>query len=203
MANETSTTQTPTAGTQSITRAQTEALKASIRAAAEANPAGMDKGQRCADMTMALCADFGIERLADLPAPCFPLAMRKVSGMAVPSRQHGPIEFTLRACKTALADTVASILQARRDVAAFRREAEGALLAPLKDALDVNGKGNLEAVTQEGLGYMIAMPLLDVEHELDRIQSTLQVLSTHLPAVGRALDGLRSARGNPMTLGAE
>lgn len=202
MADQTSTTQTPTTGTQTVAKAQINAIRAGIRAAASSNPQGIEHGQRCAELSQSLCCDFDVERLADLPASCFPLAMKKVAEMGIPTRRHGPIEFRLRACKTALADTIASILQARRDVAAFRREAEGALLASLKDALDVNGKGNLEAVAQESLGYLIAMPLLDAEHELDRIQSTLQVLSSHLPGVGRALDERMAGTALP-TAGAD
>lgn len=182
-------TQTQNPETQTVTKGQIAALKSAIRAAAEANPAGVDdKGRRCAELSIALCGELGIEKLAELPASCFPLAMKTLSGWAVPTRQQGASEAVLRAGKERLEEAVADILKARRIVAGYRHEAERALLAPLKVALDLNGKGNLEAVAQDGLGYMVAMPLLDIEHELDRIQSTLQVLGARLPAVGRALD---------------
>ena len=193
-------TTTPTTGTQTVAKGQINAIRAGIRAAASSNPQGVEHGQRCGELADAVCADFGVASISDIPADCFPAVMRAVAEMAVPKRRQGPIEFRLRACKTALDDTVASILQARRDVATFRREAEATLMEPLKNALEVDGKGNLEAVVQDGVGTLLAMPLLDIEHELDRIQSTLQVLSTRLPAIGRALDERRPA---PLTLGAD
>lgn len=200
MAENTTITATPTNGTPTVSKGQINAIRAGIRAAASSNPQGVEHGQRCGELADAVCADFGVASISDIPADCFPAVMRAVAEMAVPKRRQGPIEFRLRACKTALDDTVASILQARRDVAAFRREAEATLMEPLKDALEVDGKGNLEAVVQDGVGTLLAMPLLDIEHALDRIQSTLQVLSTRLPAIGRALDERRSA---PLTLGAD
>ena len=191
MAENTTITATPTNGPPTVSKAQINAIRSGIRAAASSNPQGVEHGARCIEITRSVCADFGAGSLSGIRADCFPAVMRAVAEMAVPKRRQGPIEFRLRACKTALDDTVASILQARRDVAAFRREAEATLMEPLKDALEVEGKGNLEAVVQDGLGYMIAAPLLDIEHELDRIQSLLQVLSTRLPAIGRALDERR------------
>lgn len=195
MAENTTITATPT-----VSKGQINAIRAGIRAAASSNPQGVEHGQRCGELADAVCADFGVASISDIPADCFPAVMRAVAEMAVPKRRQGPIEFRLRACKTALDDTVASILQARRDVAAFRREAEATLMEPLKNALEVDGKGNLEAVVQDGVGTLLAMPLLNIEHELDRIQSTLQVLSTRLPSLGRALDERRPA---PLTLGAD
>ena len=63
-----------------------------------------------------------------------------------------------------------------------------AVLAPLKSALGVDGRGTLEAVVQDGVGCLLSMPLLQLEHELDRAHEVLAVLGARLPAIGRALD---------------
>lgn len=186
------TTTTP-ATQQTVSRGQLEALKGAVRAAATSNPAGMaDKGQRCAQITKAVCEAIGADSLPSLFATEFPKAMKLISDMAVPQRRKGPAEASLRTAKDGLADALASILQAKRGIAAFRHEVEGALLAPLKDALDVEGKGTLEAVVQDGVGYMLAMPMIQMEHDLDRMHEWLAVLATRLPAIGRALDERRA-----------
>ena len=182
------TTTTP-ATQQTVSRGQLEALKGAVRAAATSNPAGMEHGARCRGLTQTLCDQFQIRRLADLPAGAFPQAMKAVADMAVPQRRHGPAEAALRASKDRLDSTLAEILQAMRGVAAFRREAEAALMLPLKSALEVDGKGNLECIAQDGVGTLLSMPLLQIEHELDRAHQVLAVLATRLPAIGRALDG--------------
>lgn len=188
MANETSITMTPTAGTQTVTKAQINAIRAGIRAAASSNPQGVEHGRRCEELALTVCGEFGIGKLSELPAACFPAAMRALSGMAVPSRRHGAIESTIRDAKERLSDALADLLKARRGIAVFRREVEGALLSPLKDALDVDGTGTLEAVVQDGVGTLISMPLLQAEHELEILHEHLNVLATRLPSIARALD---------------
>ena len=177
-----------TAPTQTLTSGQVEALKGAVRAAATSNPAGMDHGARCRNLTQTLCGQFGLRRLADLPAGAFPQAMKAVADMAVPQRRHGPAEARLRAAKDRLADALASILQAKRGVEAFRHEVEASLLVPLKGALDVAGTGVLEAVVQDGVGTLLSMPLLQAEHELEILHEHLNVLATRLPSIARALD---------------
>lgn len=194
------TTTTP-ATQQTVSRGQLEALKGAVRAAATSNPAGMaDKGQRCAQITKAVCEAIGADSLPSLFATEFPKAMKLISDMAVPQRRHGPAEASLRTARDGLADALASILQAKRGIAAFRHSVEGALLAPLKDALDVAGTGTLEAVVQDGVGCLLSMPLLQAEHELEILHEHVNVLATRLPAIGRALDERRPA---PATLGAD
>ena len=193
------TTITPTTP-QTVSRGQLEALKGAVRATATSNPAGMEHGARCRGLTQTLCDQLQIRRLADLPAGAFPQAMEKLARMAVPQRRHGPAEAALRASKDRLDATLAEILQAMRGIAAFRREVEGALTAPLKGALDVEGKGNLEAVVQDSVGYMLAMPMIQMEHDLDRMHEWLAVLATRLPSIGRALDERRAV---PATLSAD
>ena len=190
----------PDATTQTVSKGQLEALKGAVRAAAASNPAGMDHSSRCRALTQTLCGQHRIRRLADLPAEAFPQAMKAVADMAVPQRRHGPAEARLRAAKDGLAEALASILQAKRGIAAFRREVEGALLAPLKDALDVAGAGVLEAVVQDGVGCLLAMPLLQAEHELDILHEHLNVLASRLPSIGRVLDERKPA---PAMLGAD
>ena len=185
---------------QTVTAGQVEALKGAIRAAATSNPAGMEHGARCRALTQALCDQRRVRRLADIPADFFASAMNALAGMAVPQRRHGPAEARLREAKDRVEDALASILQARRGIAAFRREVEAALLSPLKAALDVEGKGNLEAVAQNGLGVLLEMPTLQMEHDLDRMHEWLHVLATRLPAIGRALDERGAV---PSTAGAD
>lgn len=184
-------TTTPGTTPQTVSRGQLEALKGGIRAAATSNPAGMEHGARCRDLTRTLCGRFQLRRLADLPEGAFHAAMKAVADMAVPQRRHGPAEASLRESKDGLADALASILQAKRGIARFRHEAEGALLAPIKDALDVAGTGTLEAVVQDGIGCLIAMPLIQAEHELEILHEHLNVLASRLPSIGRALDERR------------
>ena len=183
----------PDTTTQTVSKGQLEALKGAIRAAATSNPAGMDHSARCRALTQTLCGRFQLRRLADLPECAFQAAMKAVADMAVPQRRHGPAEASLRTARDGLAEALASILQAKRGIAAFRREVEGALLAPLKDALDVAGAGVLEAVVQDGVGCLLAMPLLQAEHELDILHEHVNVLASRLPAIGRALDERRPA----------
>jgi hypothetical protein len=187
--------------TDTISRGQLEALKASIRATAETNPAGTaDKGRRCAEIAGAVCSSFGVDVLAELPASCFTQAMQAVAKLAVPVRQAGEAEASLRNAKERLSEALADLLKARRGIAAFRHEAEAALLAPLKSALGVDGRGTLEAVVQDGVGILLSMPLLQLEHELDRAHEVLAVLGARLPSIGRALDERRPA---PAMLGAD
>lgn len=188
MANETHITTTPATGTQTVAKSQVNAIRAGIRAAASSNPQGVEHGQRCEELAEAVCADFGVASISDIPADCFPAVMRAVAEMAVPKRRQGPVEARLRDARERLGDALADLLKARRGIASFRREAEGVLLSPLKDALDVEGAGVLEAVVQDGVGTMLAMPMLQIEHDLEKMHEWLNVLASRLPAIGRALD---------------
>lgn len=171
-----------------ISQRQLEALRAGIRAAAGANPAGGDKGQRCAEFTRTVCSSFGVGRLAELPASCFAGAMQAVAKLAVPVRQAGEAEASLKTARAGLDAVLADLNRTRQGIARFRHEAEAALLAPLKAAVDVDGKGTLEAVVQDGVGCLLGMPFLQMEHDLDRMHEWLNVLATRLPSIGRALD---------------
>lgn len=200
MAENTTITTTPTNGTPTVSKGQINAIRAGIRAAASSNPQGVEHGQRCGELADAVCADFGVASISDIPADCFPAVMRAVAEMAVPKRRQGPVEARLRDARERLGDALADLLKARRGIASFRREAECVLLSPLKDALDVEGAGVLEAVVQDAVGTMLAMPMLQIEHDLEKMHEWLNVLATRLPAVGRALDERRPA---PLTLGAD
>lgn len=188
MANETHIITTPATGTQTVAKSQVNAIRAGIRAAASSNPQGVEHGQRCEELAEAVCADFGVASVSDIPADCFPAVMRAVAEMAVPKRRQGQLEARLRDAKERLGDALADLLKARRGISVFRREVEATLTAPLKDALDVEGAGVLEAVVQDGVGTLLAMPLLQAEHELEILHEHLNVLATRLPAIGRALD---------------
>ena len=188
MASDTHITTTPTAGTQTVTKGQINAIRSGIRAAASSNPQGVEHGIRCEELAQAVCGEFGVASLPDLPAGCFPAVMRAVAEMAVPTRRRGLIEASLRDARERLSGALADLLRARRGIAAFRREVEGALLCPLKDALDVAGTGTLEAVVQDGVGTLLAMPLLEAEHGLEIMHERLNVLATRLPSIGMAVD---------------
>lgn len=193
------TTTTP-ATQQTVSRGQLEALKGAVRAAATSNPAGMEHGTRCRDLTQTLCGRHRVRRLADLPADLFACAMQEISGMAVPQRRTGQREAALSAAGARLDAALAELQRARKDIAEFRHEAEG-LILPIKDALGVSGRGGvLEAHVQEGVGYLLAVPLLDIEEEIRRAQGTLQILQAYLPSIARALDERRDV---PAMLGAD
>ena len=176
--------------TNTISQGQLEALKAGIRAAAEANPSSLqNKGQRCAEFTRTVCSSFGyVRRLAELPASSFTGAMQLVAELAVPVRQAGEAEASLKTARAGLNAVLADLNRTRQGIARFRHEAEAALIAPLKSALGVDGRGPLEAVVQDGVGILLSMPLLQLEHELGRAHEVLSVLGARLPSIGRALD---------------
>ena len=193
-------TTTPTTPPQTLTARQVEALKGTIRAAAASNPAGMEHGARCRDLTQTLCDQHRVRRLADLPADLFACAMKTLSGLAVPQRMKGRNEAAVSAAGARLDAALAGLQRAREAVAGFRHEA-GGLIVPFKDALGVSGKGGvLEAHVQEGLGYLLAMPLLDLEDMIRRAQGTLQILQAYMPSIARALDERRDV---PAMLGAD
>lgn len=190
----------PAATTQTVSKGQLEALKGAVRAAATSNPAGMEHGTRCRDLTQTLCGRHRVRRLADLPADLFACAMQEISGMAVPQRRTGQHEAALSAAGARLDAALAELQRAREAVSGFRHEA-GGLIVPIKDALGVSGRGGvLEAHVQEGLGYLLATPLLDVENVIRRAQGTLQILQAYLPSIARALDERRDV---PAMLGAD
>lgn len=194
------TTTTPTTP-QTVSRGQLEALKASIRAAAEGNPAGVpDKGRRCAEITRAVCFSFGVAKLAELPASSFSGAMKEASRLAKPERRQGHAERAVRTAAGRLAEALSDLRRAGETISGFRHEAE-TLIVPFKEALGVNNRaGVLAAHVQEGMGLLLSLPLLDIEEEIRRAQSTLQVLGTYLPSIGRALDELPPAPPHPTTM---
>lgn len=199
MDRQTNTTQTRS--TQFISKAQASALKSAVRAAATTNPKGKDHALRCSEIGRAVCSKYGVSNVYLIPAGAFQDAMQTVYAHARPEREKGPLEARLFACKEALGDTLASMLQVKRDLAAYRHQVES-LLVPLKDALGLSGRGTLEAVAQDGLGLLLDMPILQAEHELDRLHEWLAVLANRLPSIGRALDERIPPVPDGITLGA-
>ena len=197
-----STNTTTTSSKQFISKAQASALKSAVRAAATTNPKGKDHALRCCEISRAVCSKYGVLAFHVIPAEAFQDAMRTVYAFARPEREKGPLETRLDACKVALGDTLASMLQVKRDLAAYRRQVES-LLVPLKDALGLSGKGAMEAVAQDGLGLLLDTPIMQAEHELDRLHEMLAVLANRLPFVGRALDERIPPHPDGITLGAE
>lgn len=197
-----STHTTHSSSKQFISKAQASALKSAVRAAATTNPKGKDHALRCSEIGRAVCSKYGVSNVYLIPAGAFQEAMQTVYAHARPERERGPLEARLFACKEALGDTLANMLQVKRDLAAYRHQVES-LLIPLKDALDLSGKGTLEAVAQDGLGLLLDLPILQMEHDLDRMHQGLAVLATRLPSIGRALDERNPPLPDGITLGAE
>lgn len=198
----TSITTTRSSSKQFISKAQASALKSAVRAAAATNPKGKDHALRCNEISRAVCSKYGVLAISVIPAEAFQDAMRTIYAYARPEREKGPLEARLDACKIALGDTLASMLQVKHDLAAYRRQVES-LLVPLKDALGLSGKGAMEAVAQDGLGLLLDMPMLQAEHELDRLHEWLAVLANRLPSIGRALDERIPPLPDGIALGAE
>ena len=194
MDRNTDTIRTSTA--QTATNGQQEALKAAIRAAAEASPAGApDKGRRCAQIAQDVCEAHGVRSLAELPADRFPQAMLELAAMGVPRHRDGPAEEAMRTAGARLDATLASILQARRDVAAYRHEAERVLLPQLRKALGGEDGEGVTGRASEALGVLLAGQLLDIEDRLRWAHEVLHLLAVRLPHVGRALDGRTADAG--------
>lgn len=191
MARQTTTTQ------DTVTQGQLAAIKSTLRAGAETRPAGMDKGQRCAELTRRLCEELGVDRLADTPASAFPYAMN-MAGRLATERQPGPIEASLKEARERLSPVLADLNRTRHGIATFRREMEHALIAPLADLLQ--GQGALGVAVQDAVGLLLAEPFLTVDAQLDRAHEAINVLASRLPAIGRALDERRDV---PAMLGAD
>lgn len=183
--------------TDTISRSQLEALKAGIRAAADANPSRhQNKGQRCAEFTRTICNSFGyLRRLADLPAQSFSAAMNVAAQLAQPVRVEGATEASLKAAKESLSPVLDNLSRARNGIAAFRHEVTGALLAPVTDLFQ--SKGALEVIVQDTVGIMLSEPLLIIESELARAYELARVLATRLPSIGRAVDELKASTTPP------
>lgn len=168
-----------------ISQGQLAALKATLRAGAETNPAGRDKGQRCAELNRRLCEALEIRRLADLPATAFPYAMNTAGRLAT-ERQPGPVEASLRDAKERLSPVLADLNRTRHSIATFRHEIARALIAPLTDLFQ--SQGTLAVAVQDTVGLLLAEPFLTVDAQLDRAHEAINVLASRLPAIGRALD---------------
>lgn len=177
-----------------ISQGQLNALKATLRAGAETNPAGKDKGQRCAELTRRLCEALEIHRLADLPATAFPYAMNTAGKLAT-ERQPGPIEASLKAARESLSPALADLNRTRHSIATFRHEIARALIAPLTDLFQ--SQGTLAVAVQDTVGLLLAEPFLTADAQLDRAHEAINVLASRLPAIGRALDELKAGTTTP------
>ena len=182
--------------TNTISRGQLEALKAGIRAAAGANPSrNQNKGQRCAEFTRTVCSSFGVGKLAELPASCFTGAMQAVAKLAVPIRQAGEAEASLKASKESLAPALADLNRTRHSIATFRHEIERTLIAPLTDLFQ--SQGTLAVIVQDTVGLLLAEPFLAIDAQLMRAHEIICVLASRLPSIGRALDELKAGTTTP------
>lgn len=202
-----STNTTTTSSKQFISKAQANALKSAIRAAATTNPKGRDHALRCREIGMAVCSKVHAASVHLIPADAFQEAVQTIYAHARPEREKGPLEARLFACKEAMEDTLALLLEAKRDIGAFRRQVEMTLLVPFKDAMVEHNKDNtvLGCNVQDSLDCMLTMSMLNAEHELDRIHEVLNITAHRLLAVGRALDNRFAVSGAPcnVTIGAD
>ncbi len=182
--------------TNTISRGQLEALKAGIRAAAEANPSrSQNKAQRCAEFTRTVCSSFGVDRLAELPASCFTEAMQTVAKLTVPVRQAGEAEASLKASKESLAPALADLNRTRNSIAAYRRAIAQALVAPMTDIFQ--SQGPLAVAVQDTVGLLLAEPFQAIDAQLMRAHEIICVLASRLPSIGRALDELKARTTTP------
>lgn len=177
-----------------ISQGQLNALKATLRAGAETNLAGKDKGQRCAELTRRLCEALEVNRLADLPATAFPYAMNTAGKLAT-ERQPGPIEASLKTARENLSPALADLNRTRHSIATFRHEIARALIAPLTDLFQ--SQDALCVAVQDTVGLLLAEPFLTVDAQLDRAHEAINVLASRLPAIGRALDELKAGTTTP------
>ncbi len=179
-----------TAMPERISPSQAESIRASIREAADMHPAGMghlNRGARCAALGQVLCAEFGVERIADIPLLAFGKALRRASCLDRFPRVLGPAEQELRLAGVDLDVAFRALQEARTSVAGYRRAVQDVLLAPMTSLLRPEG-GTQAAVARETVAFMLSSSLLDAENALRDVFERLSVLTRDMPVLARAFD---------------
>lgn len=187
---------------ETLTPEQAAAVRASIREAADRYPAGMGcliRSARCSELGRTLCHEFGVERIADLPAKDFGRVLRRAACLDRFPRVLGPAEQELRLAGVDLDGAFRALQDARASIAGYRRAVQDALLSPMTSLLRPEG-GTQAAVARETVGFMLSAQLLDAEHAVRDVFERLIVLTRDMPILGRAFD---DGAGAPAMSGAD
>ena len=179
-----------TAMPERISPSQAESIRASIREAADMHPAGMghlNRSARCSELGRVLCHEFGVERIADLPARDFGKALRRASCLDRFPRVLGPAEQELRLAGVDLDVAFRALQEARASVSGYRHAVQDVLLSPMTSLLRPDG-GTQAAVARETVAFMLSSSLLDAEHALRDVYERLAILTRDMPVLGRAFD---------------
>ena len=189
-----------TANPETLTPEQAAAVRASIREAADRYPAGTNLSARCSELGRTLCHEFGVERIADLPARDFGKVLRRAACLDRFPRVLGPAEQELRLAGVDLDNAFRALQEARASIAGYRHAVHDVLLAPMTALLRPEG-GTQGAVAREAVGFMLASHLLDAENACRDVYERLAILTRDMPVLARAFDD--GAGSVPAMLGAE
>ena len=195
-------TTTQTASPETVTPEQAAAVRAAVREAADRFPAGMgclSRSAKCSELGRTLCHEFGVERIADLPAKDFGKALRRATCLDRHPRPLGPAERELRLAGVDLDGAFRALQEARASIAGYRRAVQDVLLSPMTSLLRPEG-GTQAAVARETVGFMLSAQLLDAEHAVRDVFERLAVLTRDMPILARAFD---DGAGAPAMLGAD
>lgn len=176
-----------TANPETLTPEQAAAVRASIREAADRHPAGTNRSARCSELGRILCQEFGVERIADLPARDFGKVLRRASCLDRFPRVLGPAELELRLAGVDLDNAFRALQEARASIAGYRHAVHDALLAPMTALLRPEG-GTQGAVAQEAVGFFLSAQLLDAENACRDVYERLSILTRDMPVLARAFD---------------
>ena len=172
---------------ETLTPEQAAAVRASIREAADRYPAGTNRSARCSELGRTLCHEFGVERIADLPARDFGRVLRRAACLDRFPRVLGPAEQELRLAGVDLDGAFRALQEARASIAGYRRAVQDVLLSPMTSLLRPEG-GTQAAVARETVGFMLSAQLLDAEHAVRDVFERLIVLTRDMPVLARAFD---------------
>ena len=181
---------------------QAAAVRASIREAADMHPIGtngLNRSARCSALGRVLCQEFGVERIADLPARDFGRILRRASCLDRFPRVLGPAEMELRLAGVDLDSAFRALQEARASIAGYRHAVHDVLLAPLTSLLRPEG-GTQAAVARETVSFMVTSHLYDAEQAIRDVYERLALLTRDMPVLARAFD---DGAGAPAMSGAE
>lgn len=175
---------------ETVTPEQAAAVRAAVREAADRFPAGMgclSRSARCSELGRVLCQEFGVERIADLPARDFGKAVRRASCLDRFPRVLGPAEQELRLAGVDLDVAFRALQEVRASVSGYRHAVQDVLLSPMTSLLRPEG-GTQGAVARETVAFMLSSSLLDAEHAVRDVFERLAVLTRDMPILARAFD---------------
>lgn len=187
---------------ETLTPEQAAAVRATVREAADRFPAGMgclSRSAKCSELGRVLCQEFGVERIADLPAKDFGRVLRRAACLDRFPRVLGPAEQELRLAGVDLDGAFRALQDARASIAGYRRAVQDVILSPMTSLLRPEG-GTQAAVARETVGFMLSAQLLDAEHAVRDVFERLAVLTRDMPILARAFD---DGAGAPAMSGAD